>query len=311
MLSNIAPRVSIIMPAYNAEQWISEAIQSVINQTFSEWELIIVNDNSNDKTAKIAAEFALKDLRVKVFNLVENNGVSFARNFGIQNAHGEFIAFLDADDLWHSDKLKIQLSFHENNSECEVSHTNFINFNEYGKIRTPFKFFFRQFIKKKGNLLVHLLYFNSIATLTVVMKKKIFLDVNGFDCNLSNLEDQDLWLRISEKGNSFSYLDDELSFYRVHKYGLMSNIGKFKSAYKKFFIKHALLLNKYFKTKLSRAYYFRYFGIYYFKSLNYKLAFLYLRKAVFLSGNIYFQLITLPYVLISFFRFKIRKKYFI
>ena len=180
------------MPAYNAEKWISEAIQSVINQTFDSWELIIINDNSNDGTEEIITEFTKKDERIKIFNLIEKKGVSFARNFGVDHAKGEFIAFLDADDLWHSDKLKIQLLFHENNSECEVSHTNFINFNEYGKIRTPFKFFFRQFIKKRGNLLVHLLYFNSIATLTVVMKKKIFLDVNGFDCNLSNLEDQDL-----------------------------------------------------------------------------------------------------------------------
>jgi hypothetical protein len=135
------------------------------------------------------------------------------------------------------------------------------------------------------------------------MKKKLFLDMDGFDCNLSNLEDQDLWLRISERGIDFSYLDNELSFYRVHKNGLMSNIGKFKSAYKKYLIKHASLLLKNFKSKISRAYYFRYFGVYYYKIKNYNLALLYLRKAVTLSGNIYFQLITLPYFFISFLQY--------
>lgn len=288
------------MPAYNSEKWISEAIQSVINQTFVSWELIIINDNSNDRTAEIVNEFILKDNRVKIFNLLKKNGVSYSRNFGVDHALGEFIAFLDSDDLWHQDKLMIQLSFHENHRECEISHTDYVNFNEYGTIRAPFRFLFRQFIKKKGNLLGQLLYFNSIATLTVVVKRKLFRDINGFDCSLSNLEDQDLWLRIAEKGYEFSYIDDKLSFYRVHKTGLMSNIGKFKSAYKKFLIKHESLSLKNLKHKISRAYYFRYFGIHYFKSNNYKLAFLYLGKAVSFSGNIYFQLITLPYVFFSF-----------
>jgi glycosyltransferase involved in cell wall biosynthesis len=299
------------MPAFNAESTIAESIHSVLFQTFQNWELIIINDGSTDKTYDIAIGFASLDNRIRILDLPQNTGVSNARNQGALSANGKYLAFLDSDDLWHFDKLKIQISFHKTHPECAISHTDYVNFSEYGKIRAPFKFFFRQFIRKKGDLLRQLLYFNSITTLTVIMKKNLFIDLKGFDCELTNLEDQDLWLRISKKGYYFSYLNNELSFYRVHQYGLMSNIGRFKSNYKFFINKHGELMHKNSKYKIARAYYYRYFGISYFKSNNYKLAFLYLRKAVALSKNIYLQMITVPYVVISFLKFRKNKVRFI
>lgn len=102
-------KVSIIMPAYNAEQSIGAAIQSVCGQTFSDWELIVVDDASIDKTAEIVQEISAKDKRVLLFIIPHNVGVAAARNHGLSLCTGEYVAFLDSDDIWHKDKLQRQL----------------------------------------------------------------------------------------------------------------------------------------------------------------------------------------------------------
>ena len=103
------PLVSVIMPAYNAEKYIDEAIDSVISQTFANWELIIVNDGSTDDTQKIVEAYVSSDTRIKLINQ-ENKRLGAARNEGIKNANGEWVAFLDADDLWINTKLEKQLA---------------------------------------------------------------------------------------------------------------------------------------------------------------------------------------------------------
>src|SRR5690554_7062338 len=104
-------KVSIIMPAFNAENYIARSIQSVLNQTYKDFELIIINDKSTDNTISIVNDFERKDQRIKVIDLKENQGVAQARNHGIKASTGRFIAFLDSDDLWHSDKLSKQIHF--------------------------------------------------------------------------------------------------------------------------------------------------------------------------------------------------------
>ena len=99
------PIVSIIIPAYNADRFISETIESVLKQAFDSWELIIVNDGSTDKTKEIIDKYISRDNRIRIINQ-SNKGVSVARNTGIENAKGQFIALLDADDLWQEDNLK-------------------------------------------------------------------------------------------------------------------------------------------------------------------------------------------------------------
>lgn len=103
--------VSIITPAYNCEKYISNTITSVINQTYSCWEMIIINDFSTDETKKIISTYAMQDIRIKLVNLKCNSGVAEARNVGILLAKGRYIAFLDSDDLWLPTKLQKQLSF--------------------------------------------------------------------------------------------------------------------------------------------------------------------------------------------------------
>jgi len=107
----ITPKVSIIMPAYNAEKTIGASIGSVLDQTFSDWELIVIDDASNDRTAEIVQQLAEDDRRVILLANKKNGGISFSRNRGIDHAMGEWLAFLDSDDLWRGDKLEKQLRF--------------------------------------------------------------------------------------------------------------------------------------------------------------------------------------------------------
>lgn len=119
--------ISVIMPAYNSERYISEAIESVINQSFYNFELIIVDDGSTDRTPEIIDKYAETDLRIKVFHR-ENAGVSSARNFALQNICGEYVTFIDSDDMYHTDRLKIMYSVFEQNPECDAV---FVDFKEF------------------------------------------------------------------------------------------------------------------------------------------------------------------------------------
>lgn len=110
------PLVSIIMPAYNAEKYIGEAILSVQNQTFTNWELLIVEDVSTDNTVEIIKTACAKDIRISFQQLGQNSGTGVARNTALQISRGRYIAFLDADDLWRNDKLETQINFLQSNN---------------------------------------------------------------------------------------------------------------------------------------------------------------------------------------------------
>lgn len=109
------PKVSIITPAHNSAPYIEETIQSVVNQSYQNWEMIIVDDASKDESLKIMNLWAQKDERIKVIPLTENVGAAKARNIALEKAKGRYIAFLDSDDIWFENKLKEQLSFMESN----------------------------------------------------------------------------------------------------------------------------------------------------------------------------------------------------
>ena len=119
------------MPAYNAENYIEKSIQSVLNQTYKDFELIVINDKSTDNTMNIVNDFIRKDQRIKVIDLKENQGVAQARNHGIVASTGRFIAFLDSDDLWHSEKLNTQIRFMLEN-DCAFSYTAYEIINHKG-----------------------------------------------------------------------------------------------------------------------------------------------------------------------------------
>lgn len=128
---SVLPKVSIVMPAYNAESTIAEAIKSVLRQTWPHWELLIVVDAATDRTLEVARQWANQDRRVKVFNCEVNRGVSGARNIALDQAQGRYVAFLDSDDLWFAHKLEAQVSYMESEG-VDLCYGSYVRFDERG-----------------------------------------------------------------------------------------------------------------------------------------------------------------------------------
>ena len=126
------PLVSIIMPAYNCEKYIEAAIRSVIAQTYSAWELFVIDDGSADSTCLIAAEMEQKDPRVKLIRNPVNMGTARTRNRGLDLSTGEYVAFLDSDDMWHPDKLRLQIR-NMQLQNADISYTSYAIINNEGK----------------------------------------------------------------------------------------------------------------------------------------------------------------------------------
>lgn len=204
--------VSIVIPAFNSVSTIGETLDSVISQTFDNWEAIVVDDGSTDGLNIFLKKYS--DPRVKYF-YKENGGVASARNFGIKSAEGDYIAFLDSDDIWHPEKLFESIKkMTEDNAELIYSdilmfETDF-NFSVKYKYVEPFDI---------SNDYERLLVYDYIPTLSVVVKKSVFLEIGDFDETLKGTEDWDMWIRIA-KFFKISYLNKSLSYYRSSSNGL-------------------------------------------------------------------------------------------
>ncbi|HBQ97955.1 MULTISPECIES: glycosyltransferase family 2 protein [unclassified Roseofilum] len=185
------PKISVVIPVYNGEETIKETIQSILNQTFEDFEIVVINDGSNDSTLEIISTF--KDRRLNVFSS-ENSGLSAARNRGITNAKGEYISFIDADDMWTEHKLEEQLKALQSNSWASVAYswTNFVN--ENGKfLRSGCR------INANGDVFLQLLRINFIQSgSNLLVKTKALARVGNFDESLDAVEDWDMWLRLAE-----------------------------------------------------------------------------------------------------------------
>lgn len=211
-------KVSIITPAYNAEKYLCATIESVQKQTCQNWELIIVDDCSTDKTNDIAKGYAKKDPRIMVIKAPKNGGVAAARNIGLENATGDFIAFVDSDDLWKPEKLEKQLAFMKEKG-CVLSYTDFQKFNTsdglLGKvIRCPKKMRANDILKN-----------TAIGCLTVMVDKR---QAGDFRMPLLNhTEDNCTWYHILKNTNQVAYnLGTVLSLYREGNASLTKNKGK-------------------------------------------------------------------------------------
>jgi teichuronic acid biosynthesis glycosyltransferase TuaG len=198
--------VSIIMPTFNAEKFVSKAIASVQNQTHTNWQLIAVDDCSQDETMQILKHFTKHDNRIEVFELVQNSGTGIARNFALSKCKGAFIAFLDADDLWKPKKLETQLSFMTLNN-------------------LPFTFSFYEIIGENGNLLgktitapqnltyTKLFFCNFIGNLTAIYEVGFFGKININPAR--KRQDWMLWLTILKRINTAKPVPESLAFYSI------------------------------------------------------------------------------------------------
>jgi len=201
------PLVSIVIATHNYGQYIEQAVESVIKQTFTDWELVIIDDGSTDNTKENLSSL-LKDKRITYF-WQENLGQPKAKNRGIQLAKGEFIAFLDADDAWLPEKLEKQLPVFDKDLEIGITYTGLQIMNENGQLGE-----IRQCKKLKGNVFKESLYQTIPPFSSTIVRKTVLKEVGLFNEHIPLAIDFELWLRVSMR-YQFNYIDEPLLFYRT------------------------------------------------------------------------------------------------
>lgn len=216
------PVVSIIMPTYNRADYLKKAVQSVLDQTFTDFEIIVINNYSTDDTLDVISAF--NDNRIKVINFKNEGIIAKSRNQGIIQSVGKYIAFLDDDDLWYPDKLELQIKYLDEHPDFDLVYSSALIIDEHGT-RKGLLNNYRD--AKTGHVFLDLLYENFIPVLTVLMKRKI-IDTNGLlneDPSMRAAEDFEYWLRASLKFN-FGYIDKPLALYRIHSEGVSMTINR-------------------------------------------------------------------------------------
>ena len=207
--------VSIVTPCYNSEKYIADAIKSVLDQNYSNWEMIIVDDVSYDKSTDIIEKYANKDSRIRLIRMPKNSGAAVCRNRGIELAQGYYLAFLDSDDMWVPQKLAIQVEFMHANQYV-------LSFGSYKKMDEDGNKLPKSFVSALRKVSYQdLLSSNKIGCLTAMydMNKlgKVYMPL------IRKRQDYALWLKILKK-TSFAYgIPQSLGYYRVRKSSISSS----------------------------------------------------------------------------------------
>lgn len=240
--------VTVITPTYNSERFIAETIHSVKEQTYTNWEMIIIDDCSTDRTVELVKKEQEKDSRIKLIQLEQNRGAAVARNTGMENAKGKYIAFLDSDDYWLPNKLEEQISFMQENNYA-FTFSSFAIMDQYGNLlgktnRAVEKAEYRDILKRPG----------TIGCLTVVLDREKIAD--PFMPNIKTRNDFATWLKILRNGHTAYGLDKVLAYYRLVPGSISSN--KIKAAQKNWYV-YRQIENLNF---LSASYYFIHYAIY-------------------------------------------------
>ena len=222
------PKISVVIPAYNCSQYISKTVESVLSQTCKDFEIVIADDGSTDDT-KDKVDMLIKEGAPIKYIYHENKGPAVARNTGIRNASGEYIAFLDADDLWVPEKLELQMEIFQKNSDVGLVYSDVQNFDDSRRWQADrFHYSPEQVARQSGWIFpaffrreVH------IPTSTVMVKKKCFDEVGLFDENMKKLcsQDREVFLRITRKYQAH-YIHRPLALYRIRAGSRSRQISK-------------------------------------------------------------------------------------
>lgn len=206
-MSTDKPRISIIVPTYNRAAFIEEAITSVLEQTESDWELLIVDDGSTDDTRSILEPF-LSDTRIH-YQYQQNQGQPAAQNKALESARGEFICFLDSDNAWLPRKLEVQLVAMKNNPDVDIIYGDNIKIDEHGNEigRTSMR-------RYSGNIASHLLKDNCVSVNTTMTRRHCFDEMGGMNTERPVAADYDIWLRFSTKYR-FLFIPEFFGRYRI------------------------------------------------------------------------------------------------
>lgn len=246
------PKVSVIIPTYNRAEFLRSAIRSVLNQTFQDFEIIVVDDASKDKTQEVVSSFS--DRRIEYIRHEINKGGSAARNTGIRMSEAEYIAFLDDDDEWLPEKLHMQVELMESSPPmvgCIYTGFSFVDRNNERVLaqRIP---------SKRGYLFNELANGNCIGTSsTPLLRKECFEKVGLFDERLSSNQDYDMWIQIS-KEYQFECIEKVLVTYRVHENKVSNNQGAIMNGLEIMLQKHDELFKS--NRKVHSNYYLN-FGV--------------------------------------------------
>lgn len=210
------PLISVIIPVFNGEKTIKETIESVLRQTFTDFEIIVINDGCQDLTVKIVS--SIQDSRIHVYSY-SNAGLAASRNRGIAHATGEYLAFIDADDMWTSDKLEAQLSALKVNPDAAVAYswTDYID---------EFSQFLRRgsHITANGDIHPHLLVIDFLENgSNPLIRKQVFSEVGNFDESLTAAEDWDLLLRLASRYHFVCVASPQI-LYRISGNSMSANV---------------------------------------------------------------------------------------
>lgn len=221
------PIFTIVIPCYNAARFLDATLASVAAQSCKEWELILVDDGSTDTSVAIARRFAEHETRMQVIQ-ANHGGVSAARNLGIRMARGKYLAFLDADDLWHPDKLSAHLRHLESRPEVGVSFCRAQFMTADGSLTAV-----RSSGRIHGLRPAHFLYENPTTTTSaLVVWREVFEQVGGFDESMSYSEDLEWLVRVRCRSAwEIEGIDDALTFYRASDTGLSSRLEKMQQGW--------------------------------------------------------------------------------
>jgi glycosyltransferase involved in cell wall biosynthesis len=215
------PEITIIIPTYNRADFLGQAVDSVLAQTYKNWELLIIDDASTDSTGSIVAAYAQKDSRIRSIKNETNLGISKTRNRGLHEARGTYIAMLDSDDIWlDPEKLAKQIAAFEKNPKLAIVGTWITQIDETGKTLRNI-----EFALSDADIRRTFVYYNSIVQSSVLFLKQAALDAGGYDETLATMEDTDLWLNIGTK-YEIETLPICATGYRVHKNSITKNRRK-------------------------------------------------------------------------------------
>lgn len=232
-----SPLISVITPAYNADKFISETIESVLNQTYPYWEMIIVDDCSQDKTVEYIKGYMENDQRIKLIKLEKNSGSAVARNTAMENAEGDYLAFLDSDDRWLKNKLEEQIKFMQS-KDIAFSFTKYVRMKEDGTttgaiVDAPESVDYEDLMK-------HCV----IGCLTVMLDRKKIGNLKM--PNIRTRQDYAFWLKIARKGHVAYGLPKVLAQYRLVENSISSN--KFKAAKQNWYVYRHIEKHSFWKT---------------------------------------------------------------
>jgi glycosyltransferase involved in cell wall biosynthesis len=213
------PRVSVTIPTFNCAQYLCRAVDSVLSQTYGDYEIIVVDDGSTDNTQQILRQYGDK---VR-YAYQPNGGLSSARNLALSLVRGEFIAYIDADDLWYPTRLDKQVAFLDAHAECGLVHSDFAVIDETDAVIHRSLNSETQRYYPEGHCLLDLLRRSHIQVPTVLERRECIAQVGNFDLRLKTAQDYLHWIRIAMAGMAIGYIAEPLAVYRRMSSSLSSS----------------------------------------------------------------------------------------